>query len=403
MHPLRKVLTVATAAVVAVAGSIAVTSQASAAAGCRVDYTVTNQWQSGFGAERAGDQPGRPDHRVGPALLLRRRPDRQPAVERLRHPVRGGGVGAQRRVERERRHQRHRVVRLQRHVGREQPRADRVHAQRRRVHREPGHPDQHADDVAVGHARPRHRGRRARRHRTPSPTTGPITGNAAQLVADLGKGWNLGNQLEANINGVPSETAWGNPVVTGALIDRVKASGFTTIRIPVSYLGKIGSAPSYTVDAAWLSRIQEVVNLPTTAGCTCIDQHARRRLQERQRLLAHLRRVRAGHDQGQVPEGLAAGGVDVQGLRRAPDPRVDERELRRAVRRTRPSRATPTSTRTTRSSSTPCARPAATTPPGGCSCRAGTPTSTTPPAATASSCRPTSTGRRPSPATRSAS
>ena len=48
---------------------------------------------------------------------------------------------------------------------------------------------------------------------TPTQTTGPITGNAAQLVADMGKGWNLGNQLEANINGVPSETAWGNPVV----------------------------------------------------------------------------------------------------------------------------------------------------------------------------------------------
>src|SRR5690349_15128652 len=39
------------AALVAVAGSLAVTAQASAAAGCRVDYTVTNQWQSGFGAD----------------------------------------------------------------------------------------------------------------------------------------------------------------------------------------------------------------------------------------------------------------------------------------------------------------------------------------------------------------
>ena len=50
MHSLRKVLTLATAAVVAITGSIAVSGQASAAAGCRVDYTVTNQWQSGFGA-----------------------------------------------------------------------------------------------------------------------------------------------------------------------------------------------------------------------------------------------------------------------------------------------------------------------------------------------------------------
>src|SRR5262249_746123 len=44
---------------------------------------------------------------------------------------------------------------------------------------------------------------------------------APQLVADMGAGWNLGNQLEANSNGIPSETAWGNPVITQALINRV--------------------------------------------------------------------------------------------------------------------------------------------------------------------------------------
>ncbi|BBH70803.1 hypothetical protein ACTI_74880 [Actinoplanes sp. OR16] len=82
----------------------------------------------------------------------------------------------------------------------------------------------------------------------------------AQLVADMGAGWNLGNTLEASNNGVPSETAWGNPVVTQAFIDRVQAAGFKTIRIPVSYLGKIGAAPDYTVDAAWLNRIKEVVD-----------------------------------------------------------------------------------------------------------------------------------------------
>ncbi|MEU7842728.1 cellulase family glycosylhydrolase [Micromonospora sp. NPDC049114] len=84
--------------------------------------------------------------------------------------------------------------------------------------------------------------------------------NATQLVADMGAGWNLGNALEANINGIPSETAWGNPVVTQAFIDRVKAAGFKTIRIPVSYLGNIGSAPDYTINPAWLNRIQEIVD-----------------------------------------------------------------------------------------------------------------------------------------------
>ncbi|KHD77916.1 cellulase [Actinoplanes utahensis] len=101
---------------------------------------------------------------------------------------------------------------------------------------------------------------------SPSTGTGPVTGGAAALVADMGQGWNLGNQLEANVGGVPSETAWGNPVVTAALIDRVKAAGFDTIRIPVSYLGKIGAAPGYTVAAAWLNRIQQVVDLAHDRG-----------------------------------------------------------------------------------------------------------------------------------------
>ena len=96
--------------------------------------------------------------------------------------------------------------------------------------------------------------------------TGPASADtmvqlsASQLVADMGAGWNLGNTLEANINGVPSETGWGNPMVTQALVDKVKAAGFNTIRIPVSYLGNIGSAPNYTINTSWLNRIQEVVD-----------------------------------------------------------------------------------------------------------------------------------------------
>jgi aryl-phospho-beta-D-glucosidase BglC (GH1 family) len=87
-----------------------------------------------------------------------------------------------------------------------------------------------------------------------------ITSNLTQLVSSMGAGWNLGNQLEASSNGTPNETAWGNPKITKAFIQEVKASGFKTIRIPVSYLNKIGSAPNYTIDSAWLARIKEVVD-----------------------------------------------------------------------------------------------------------------------------------------------
>ncbi len=80
------------------------------------------------------------------------------------------------------------------------------------------------------------------------------------ITEAMGMGWNLGNQLEASNAGIPSETAWGNPVITEELIKAVKAQGFSTVRIPVSYLLKIGEGPDYTIDEAWLDRVQEVVD-----------------------------------------------------------------------------------------------------------------------------------------------
>jgi endoglucanase len=85
-----------------------------------------------------------------------------------------------------------------------------------------------------------------------------------EIVEAMGAGWNLGNQLEASVDGTPYETAWGNPTITQDLIDAVKTAGFDTVRIPVSYLNKIGSAPDYTIDSTWLDRVQEVVDM-------CID------------------------------------------------------------------------------------------------------------------------------------
>lgn len=82
-----------------------------------------------------------------------------------------------------------------------------------------------------------------------------------EMVEAMGAGWNLGNTLEANSNGTPSETIWGNPMASSSLMKLIKNSGFNTIRIPVSYLNKIGSAPDYKIDAAWLARVKEVVDM----------------------------------------------------------------------------------------------------------------------------------------------
>ncbi len=90
--------------------------------------------------------------------------------------------------------------------------------------------------------------------------------NQSQIVSEMGAGWNLGNQLEASIDGMPGEEAWGNPKITQALITKIKSLGFKTIRIPISYLKKIGAAPNYTVDAAWLARIKEVVDYAFNEG-----------------------------------------------------------------------------------------------------------------------------------------
>lgn len=85
--------------------------------------------------------------------------------------------------------------------------------------------------------------------------------NQNEIVDAMGAGWNLGNQLESAINGTPAETNWGNPVINEDLIKAVKNAGFKSIRIPVSYLSKIGSGSSYTIDSSWLDRIQQVVDM----------------------------------------------------------------------------------------------------------------------------------------------
>ena len=89
----------------------------------------------------------------------------------------------------------------------------------------------------------------------------------------MGMGWNLGNQLDAYEEDpndkdylMPSETVWGNPKVTQQAITKVKEAGFTTIRIPVTWLAKIGPAPEYKIDSKWMARVTEVVGYALNAG-----------------------------------------------------------------------------------------------------------------------------------------
>lgn len=104
---------------------------------------------------------------------------------------------------------------------------------------------------------------------------GPIVpendGNLAWKMAErLGIGWNLGNQFDAHNNGVSGETIWGNPKATRQTFAKVKAAGFSTVRIPVTWMGHFGEAPEYKIEEAWIDRVAEVVGYAEEAGLNVI-------------------------------------------------------------------------------------------------------------------------------------
>lgn len=93
---------------------------------------------------------------------------------------------------------------------------------------------------------------------------------AWKYAEKLGIGWNLGNQFDAYANGVSGETVWGNPKATPQTFTKVKAAGFNTVRIPVTWMGHFGEAPEYKIEEAWLDRIAEVVGYAEDAGLNVI-------------------------------------------------------------------------------------------------------------------------------------
>ena len=103
-----------------------------------------------------------------------------------------------------------------------------------------------------------------------SATEAPTGDITKDYAARLGIGWNLGNHFDAYNNGVAGETAWGNPKATQATMNKVKAAGFSTVRIPVTWLGHIGAAPDYKIDEKWLNRVAEVVGYAEAAGLNAI-------------------------------------------------------------------------------------------------------------------------------------
>jgi endoglucanase len=94
----------------------------------------------------------------------------------------------------------------------------------------------------------------------PPDQTG-MTSTAMQIANQMTIGWNIGNTMEA----IGGETAWGNPMISPALIQLVKESGFNAVRIPCSFNQYMENASTAKLKQQWLDRIKTVVQI-------CMDQ-----------------------------------------------------------------------------------------------------------------------------------
>ncbi|MDG9711294.1 cellulase family glycosylhydrolase [Streptomyces sp. DH10] len=83
-----------------------------------------------------------------------------------------------------------------------------------------------------------------------------VPARAMDAVAAMQPSWNLGNTLDA----IPEETSWGNPKATRELFKTIRAEGFRSVRIPVTWSAYQATTAPYTIDAAYTSRVKQVVD-----------------------------------------------------------------------------------------------------------------------------------------------
>ena len=87
--------------------------------------------------------------------------------------------------------------------------------------------------------------------------------SSTELAAIMGNGWNLGNTMEAYAPGRSSvydcEQAWSQPITTKPMIENIKLLGFDSIRIPVAWSNMLSDDGTYTIDEAYLNRVEEII------------------------------------------------------------------------------------------------------------------------------------------------
>jgi len=100
--------------------------------------------------------------------------------------------------------------------------------------------------------------------------------SSAELVKEMGLGWNLGNTLDvcnADRDGDGNadetsenvdETLWGNPKATQELFNALKEDGISAVRIPVTWRDHLDE--NNNIDEEWMDRVQEVVDYAYDIG-----------------------------------------------------------------------------------------------------------------------------------------
>lgn len=87
-----------------------------------------------------------------------------------------------------------------------------------------------------------------------------------EALAQLGRGINIGNTLDPP----DGEGTWNNGPMQEYYFDDIKNAGFSTVRLPVTWCKHTASASPYTIDQAWLNRVEQIVDWGLARGLTII-------------------------------------------------------------------------------------------------------------------------------------
>jgi endoglucanase len=135
--------------------------------------------------------------------------------------------------------------------------------------------------------------------RAPSPTLPP--GAIFERNNRIGRAVNLGNALEA-----PNEGEWG-VTLQEEYFPLIKNAGFTAVRIPIRFSNHAAVEAPYTIDAAFLERVDWAVNNALDQGLVVIvDMHHyleifEKPLEHKERFLAMWKQI-AEHYQDYSPD-----------------------------------------------------------------------------------------------------